>query len=220
MPTPELLNIPGGAFDGLVMEVFESLMDGNATPASLLALGQTLVGKVNQFVNISEDQKKSLALDVFEKAVVKVENEVVVHLSDSQKKMVSDNLEMVRKTVKDVVPSAFALVSEISKGKGLLSQVVSMLSKLLPGACCNGRPLPELPSQVQQVIGKIQPSVVPPADSLEPSPLEPSPLEPSPPVPSPPVSLELRIAEEALSSKEVQQNLPEEEKVPQENKTE
>jgi len=230
MSTPELSDISEDVYNELVKVVFDVLKDGNVTQEKVVSLGQTMMGKVNQFVKISDEKKKNLTLDVFEKAFQKIEEEVA-SLSDVEKMASSDNLAKVREIVKEFVPPLFVLSSEIAKGKDFLSRVVSMFSKLHLGACCTGRPLPELPSPVKQGFDKFQSSV-----SVRSLPVLVGKIVPSLPaslelrmtenvsspvvqdsVPPPPVVEETTV-EDVPSSKEVEQNLPEEEKVPQENK--
>lgn len=128
MSTPELLNT--------VQEVYDVLKTGKASLGDILSLVQKF--SLNKALNVSE---------VFEKAVQKVEDEVVSLLPDGQKAAFSENLVMVRKFVTE----------NASVQKTVLSYLKNLLSKLLPGLCGGGGPLPELPTQVvlRDVVAKV-----------------------------------------------------------------
>lgn len=127
MSTPELLNT--------VQEVYDVLKTGKASLGDILSLVQKF--SIDKIANVSE---------IFEKAVQKVETEVVSLLPDNQKAAFSENLLMVRKFVSE----------NASVKTTILSYLKKLLSGLLPGLCSGG-PLPLLPTQVviRDVVEKV-----------------------------------------------------------------
>jgi hypothetical protein len=128
-----------------VNSVFEILKGDNVELGKIVALGQTLASKVGPSLVLSLVEKKALVSEIVQKAVERVELNVLSKLSDVEKGTFSQHLSLV--------------VSQLKEKTYLLLDTLSVKNPYFSyffGLCCGGGPLPDESSVVKMVVDKVQ----------------------------------------------------------------